>query len=218
MITVLVVDDDALVRRVLSSVVAAGEDLHVVGEARDGAAALEQARLLQPDVVLLDIRMPRMDGVRAARELTALPHPPKVIMLTTFSADEYIQEALAHGAVGFLLKDIEPAELVRAVHTVAQGRAMLSPEVTKKLIDSYSAARSVVSRQDRERLARLSPREHDVLLGLAQGLSNAEIARQLDVAPGTVKIHVGQVLTKLHAANRTQAAVLAHQAGLLPPS
>ena len=216
MIRVLLVDDEELVRFGLRTVLEAAGDFEVVGEAGDGAAAVAAAHELRPDVVLMDIRMPVKDGLAATREILALPQPPQVAVLTTFHADEYVYAALAAGAGGFLLKDTPPREIAAAVRAVADGTATLSPAVTSRLIDSY-VDRAVAPRrqQARRRLAELSEREHEVLRLVGRGESNAVIAKQLFVSEATVKTYVSRLLGKLDLANRTQAAILAHEAGLL---
>jgi DNA-binding NarL/FixJ family response regulator len=212
-IRVLLVDDEQLVRSGLRMILESAGDIEVVGEAADGGGAVEQMRLHRPDVVLMDIRMPAMDGLAATRELTALPDPPKVIMLTTFELDEYVRAALEHGAVGFLLKDTPPRDLIQAIRTVADGNAMLAPTVTRRLLAEFAAggAQAVAARQ---RLEVLTGRELEVAVAVAQGLSNAEIGRRLFMSEATVKAHVSRVLAKLGLTNRVQAAILVHDAGL----
>jgi DNA-binding NarL/FixJ family response regulator len=212
-IRVLLVDDEQLVRSGLRMILESAGDIEVVGEAADGGGAVEQMRLHRPDVVLMDIRMPAMDGLAATRELTALPDPPKVIMLTTFELDEYVRAALEHGAVGFLLKDTPPRDLIQAVRTVADGNAMLAPTVTRRLLAEFAAggAQAVAARR---RLEVLTGREREVAVAIAQGLSNAEIGRRLFMSEATVKAHVSRVLAKLGLTNRVQAAILVHDAGL----
>ncbi len=215
-IRVLLVDDEELVRFGLRTVLEAAGDVDVVGEAGDGAAAVAAARELRPDVVLTDIRMPGTDGLTATREILALPDPPQVAVLTTFHVDEYVYAALAAGAAGFLLKDTPPREIAAAVRAVADGTATLSPAVTAGLIASYVDRRTVPKRTEAlQRVARLSEREREVLSMLGSGESNAELARRLFVSEATVKTYVSRLLTKLDLANRTQAAILAHEAGLL---
>ena len=215
-IRVLLVDDEELVRFGLRTVLEAAGDVDVVGEAGDGAAAVAAARELRPDVVLTDIRMPGTDGLTATREILALPDPPQVAVLTTFHVDEYVYAALAAGAAGFLLKDTPPREIAAAVRAVADGTATLSPAVTAGLIASYVDRRTVPRRAEAlQRVATLSEREREVLSMLGSGGSNAELARQLFVSEATVKTYVSRLLTKLDLANRTQAAILAHEAGLL---
>jgi DNA-binding NarL/FixJ family response regulator len=214
-IRVVLVDDEQLVRAGLRMILESAGDVEVVGEAADGGAASEQVRLHRPDVVLMDIRMPGMDGLAATRELTALPDPPKVIMLTTFELDEYVHAALEHGAVGFLLKDSPPRDLVQAVRTVAEGNAMLAPTVTRRLIAEFAARSSTQAVAARRRLDTLTGREREVVVAVAQGLSNAEIGRRLFMSEATVKAHLSRVLAKLGLSNRVQAAILAHDAGIL---
>ncbi|MFE3501403.1 response regulator [Kitasatospora sp. NPDC059160] len=215
MIRTMVVDDDALVRLGLVDLLAQDPALTVVAEAADGLQAVELARGRRIDVALMDIRMPRLDGIAATRRLRQLPDAPRVIALTTFDLDEYVYQALAAGADGFLLKDTPPAEIARAVHVVAAGQGMLHPAAARRLIDRYhrvGAPRSVAARA---RVAGLTPRETDVLRELADGLSNAEIAGVLGMRESTVKAHVSRILTALGVANRVQAALLARDAGLV---
>ena len=216
MIRVLLVDDEELVRFGLRTVLESSGGFEVVGEAGDGAAGVRAARELRPDVVLIDIRMPVLDGLAATREILALPEPPQVAVLTTFHVDEYVYAALAAGAAGFLLKDTPPREIAAAVRAVADGTATLSPAVTAALIDSYVERRAVPRRAAAlEKVAALSDREREVLRLLGTGEPHAEVARQLFVSEATVKTYVSRLLTKLDLANRTQAAILAHEAGLL---
>ena len=214
MIRVLLVDDEQLVRAGLRMILEASGDIEVVAEAVDGADAIEQVRRHRPEVVLMDIRMPAIDGLAATQRIAALPDAPKIVVLTTFELDEYVHTALEHGAVGFLLKDTPPSDLMRAVRTVADGNAMLSPAVTKRLIAEFTTggARAGAARK---RLEVLTEREREVVVAVAQGLSNAEIGRQLFMSEATVKAHLTRVLAKLGINNRVQAAVLAHDAGLL---
>jgi DNA-binding NarL/FixJ family response regulator len=215
-IRVLLVDDEELVRFGLRTVLEAAGDFTVVGEAGNGLAAVHAVQELRPDVVLMDIRMPVKDGLAATREILALPHPPQVAVLTTFHADEYVYAALAAGAAGFLLKDTPPREIAAAVRAVAEGTATLSPAVTSKLIDSYVDRAATPRRQRaKRRLAELSEREQEVLRLVGRGEPNATIARELFVSEATVKTYVSRLLAKLDLANRTQAAILAHEAGLL---
>lgn len=214
MIRVLLVDDEHLVRAGLRMILTASDDIEVVAEAADGAEAIEQVRLHRPDTVLMDIRMPTMDGLSATREITALPDPPKIIVLTTFELDEYVHAALEHGAVGFLLKDTPPRDLLQAVRTVSAGNAMLSPTVTKRLIAEFAgrgAARAVAARKH---LEVLTEREREVVVAVAHGLSNAEIGKRLFLSEATVKAHISRVLAKLAVSNRVQVAILVHHAGL----
>jgi DNA-binding NarL/FixJ family response regulator len=215
-VRVLLVDDEELVRFGLRTVLESAGGFEVVGEAGDGAAGVRAARELHPDVVLVDIRMPVMDGLTATREILALPEPPQVAVLTTFHVDEYVYAALAAGAAGFLLKDTPPREIAAAVRAVADGTATLSPAVTATLIDSYVDRKAAPRRAAAlQRVATLSDRERDVLRLLGTGESNAELARRLIVSEATVKTYVSRLLTKLDLSNRTQAAILAHEAGLL---
>ena len=215
-ITVLLVDDEELVRFGLRTVLESAGDFTVVGEAANGLAAVHAVQELRPDVVLMDIRMPVKDGLAATREILALPNPPQVAVLTTFHADEYVYAALAAGAAGFLLKDTPPREIAAAVRAVADGTATLSPKVTATLIESYVDRRAAPRRaRAQRRTADLSDREREVLALLGSGESNAELAKRLHVSEATVKTYVSRLLTKLDLANRTQAAILAHEAGLL---
>jgi DNA-binding NarL/FixJ family response regulator len=216
-IRIVLVDDEQLVRSGLRMILESADDIEVVGEAADGGGAVEQVRLHRPDAVLMDIRMPAMDGLAATRELTALPDPPKVIMLTTFELDEYVHTALESGAVGFLLKDTPPRDLIQAVRTVADGNAMLAPTVTRRLIAEFASRNSAQAVAARRRLEALTARELEVTVAVAQGLSNAEIGRRLFMSEATVKAHVSRVLAKLGMGNRVQAAILVHDAGLMGP-
>nr|WP_148615795.1 response regulator transcription factor [Nocardioides rubriscoriae] len=212
---VLLVDDDPLVRSALHLMLGGADDLEVVGEAVDGHDGVRRAGELIPDVVLMDIRMPRLNGLDATRRLLAGARPPKVIVLTTFDADTYVVEALAAGADGFLLKDTPPADIVAAIRKVAQGDPMLSPSVTRTLIARLRAEdgddRSEVAAQ---RLAALTGRERDVALAVGRGLSNAEVAAELHLSVPTVKTHVSRVFDKLGVTNRVQVAICVHDAGL----
>jgi DNA-binding NarL/FixJ family response regulator len=214
-IRVLLVDDEQLVRSGLRMILQSSGDVEVVGEAANGSEAVERVRLHRPDVVLMDIRMPTMDGLAATREVTALPDPPKIIVLTTFELDEYVHTALANGAVGFLLKDTPPRDLLQAVRTVSEGNAMLSPTVTRRLIAEFATRGGAQALRARKQLEALTEREREVVVAVAQGLSNAEIGKRLFMSEATVKAHVSRVLTKLGMSNRVQAAILAHDAGLL---
>ncbi|MGW1344019.1 response regulator [Kribbella sp. NPDC002412] len=216
MTRLLIVDDEALVRAGLKMILESDDDLEVVAEAEDGADAAAMVVKHRPDVVLMDIRMPRLDGLAATREVQALPDPPKVVVLTTFDLDDYVFRALQAGASGFLLKDTPPRELVQAVKVVAAGDAMLSPAVTRRLIGHFAAdSRSDRQRQARERIVVLTDREREVLAAVGRGLSNADIGKTLYMSEATVKAHVSRVLVKLDATNRVQVAILAHDAGLL---
>jgi DNA-binding NarL/FixJ family response regulator len=216
MIRVLVVDDQALVRGGFRLILDAQDDIEVVGEAADGREALRRAAELDPDVVLMDIRMPQLDGISAARRLLAAPGGPRVLMLTTFDADQYVYEAMKAGASGFLLKDVEPEHLARAVRTVAAGDALLSPTITRRLIEEF-VRRPPASSGPPPELADLTERELEVLRLVARGLSNAEIAGELFVTEATVKTHLTHILTKLRIRDRVQAVVVAYESGLIRP-
>jgi DNA-binding NarL/FixJ family response regulator len=216
-IRVLVVDDQELVRAGFSVILESAGGIAVVGEAANGAAAVAAAAEHHPDVVLMDIRMPEMDGLEAARIITrGGDGTPKIVMLTTFDLDDYVYEALRAGASGFLLKDSPRGDLIAAVRTVAAGEAMLAPSVTRRLIEAFSRRRPETTPAP-SRLAALTPRERDVLFQLARGLSNAEIAAGLFVSETTVKTHVGNVLAKLGLRDRVQAVILAYETGLVTP-
>lgn len=215
MIRVLIADDEALVRSGLRMIVESTDDVRVAAEAADGCAAVAEALAHRPDVVLMDVRMPRLDGLAATRELARLATPPRVIVLTTFHLDEYVHDALRAGAAGFLLKDTPPRELLHAIRVVAGGEAMLSPVVTRRLIETFASGRSAQGAAARERLQRLTPREREVLALVAEGCSNAEVGRRLQMSEATVKTHVSRLLDKLEAANRVQVALVAFDAGLL---
>jgi DNA-binding NarL/FixJ family response regulator len=213
---VLLVDDDALVRAGLRTILSSAADLEVIGEAADGAAAITAVRAHRVDVVLMDVRMPGVDGITATERIAALPDPPKVIVLTTFQLDEYVFGALRAGASGFLLKDTPPADIISAVRLVAAGEAMLSPSVTRTLIDHYSADPTAARRIGAENaLKALTDREREVAAEVGRGRSNADIAAHLYMSEATVKAHVSHVLTKLNAANRVQVAITMRDAGLV---
>jgi DNA-binding NarL/FixJ family response regulator len=219
-IRVLLADDQAMVRQGFGALLNAQEGMTVVGEAINGEEALRSCRDLRPDVVLMDVRMPVMDGLEATRRLMNPPggvgHRPRVLMLTTFDLDDYVYESLRAGASGFLLKDATAGDLVAAVRIVAAGEALLSPSVTRKLIEEFARQ----PRRDRpqpDRLTGLTPREVDVVRLIARGLSNREIAEALVVAEQTVKTHVGRVLTKLDLRDRAQVVVTAYESGLVAP-
>ncbi len=215
MIRVLLVDDQALVRSGFRLILETREDLEVVGEAEDGREAVDLARRLNPDVILMDVRMPNVDGVEATRRLAALGSPARVLILTTFDLDEYVYEAIRAGASGFLLKDVQPAQLVDAVRVVAAGEALLAPTVTRRLLDHF-AGQLPGSHRPPE-LARLTERELEILTLMAEGLSNAELAERLFLSETTVKTHVSSVLRKLELRDRVQAVVLAYRAGVARP-
>jgi DNA-binding NarL/FixJ family response regulator len=214
-IRVLLVDDEELVRFGLRTILEGSEDVEVVGEAADGLEALAAVAALHPDVVLLDIRMPRLDGLAATRRILAQPNPPKIAVLTTFHLDEYVFEALEAGAHGFLLKDTPPRDILAAVKAVHTGTEMLSPAVTRRLIADYVATHSRPKRDAAlARIDVLSDREREILVLIGRGQSNADAARTLFVSETTVKTYVSRLLTKLDITNRTQAAILGHEAGL----
>ncbi|MGY2874123.1 DNA-binding NarL/FixJ family response regulator [Marmoricola sp. URHA0025 HA25] len=212
--TILIVDDDPLVRSGLALILGGASTLDVVAQAANGREGLAAVDAHQPDVVLMDIRMPVMDGIEATTELAARRDPPKVIVLTTFDADDYVLRALAAGASGFLLKDTAPEDIVDAVHKVAAGEPMLSPSVTATLIEQVTARAPGRSREARERLEGLTEREHEVALAVGRGLSNAEIAGELYLSIPTVKAHIGRLFMKLQVENRVQIALCVHDAGL----
>jgi DNA-binding NarL/FixJ family response regulator len=214
MIRVLIADDDALVRMGLADLLDGDDTIDVAAQATDGLHAVELATTHHIDVALVDVRMPRMDGITTTIHLGTLPHPPKVIILTTFDLDEYVYDALAAGADGFLLKDTAPAEIVRAVHVVAAGSAMLHPSAARRLIDRYHHTKQPQTAAARAHLDRLTPRERDVLTLLARGHTNADIAAQLHMRESTAKAHVSRILTALNVTNRVQAALTARDAGL----
>jgi len=213
MIQVLVVDDDHLMRAGLTMIIEQTSDVAVVGEAEDGRQAVLVARRERPDVVLMDVRMPVVDGIEATREIVSLPDPPRVLILTTFELDEYVFNALEAGASGFLLKRTPPEQLIEGIRTVAAGDALLSPSVTRRLIAEF--AKRPVERELSPRLAELTQREREVLVAMARGLSNAELAEELYISENTVKTHVRRVLTKLGARDRVNAVVMAYQGGLM---
>ncbi|MET9212440.1 MULTISPECIES: response regulator transcription factor [unclassified Nocardia] len=211
MIGVLLVEDQALVRAGFRMVVDSQPDLRVVGEAADGAAALAAAGRLAPDVVVMDVRMPGMDGIEATRRLTAARHPPKVLVLTTYDLDDYAVAAVRAGASGFLLKEAPAEVFLSAVRSVHGGDAVLAASTTRRLLDRLAPPIDPAARQ---LVATLTGRERDVLTEMARGSSNAEIAMALDIGAGTVKTHVRHILTKLSARDRVRAVIIAHEAGL----
>ncbi|MGD0247878.1 MAG: response regulator transcription factor [Candidatus Limnocylindrales bacterium] len=214
---VLLVDDQPLLRTGFRMILSAESDLTVVGEAGDGATAVELARRLRPDVVLMDIRMPVMDGIQATRALAGpgVEDPVKILMLTTFGLDEYVVESLRAGASGFLLKDAPPEDLVEAIRIVAAGEALLAPSVTRRLLDRVASRLPPANEDTIPALSELTDREMEVLKLLARGLSNAEIAEKLVVSETTVKTHVSRVLSKLDLRDRVQAVILAYETGLV---
>jgi DNA-binding NarL/FixJ family response regulator len=212
---VLIVDDEALVRGGMRMILESADDLTVVDEVDDGARAVEAVQRSQPDVVLMDIRMPGLDGLAATAAVRELPDPPAVVVLTTFDLDDYVFRALQAGAAGFLLKDTPPRELIHAVQVVASGESMLSPTVTRRLIAHFADdPRAERRRAALDRVAGLSARETEVLVELGRGLSNADIGKALYMSEATVKGHVTHLFVKLDATNRVQLAILAHHAGL----
>jgi len=217
-ISVLIADDQALVRGGFRMILQAREGIEVVGEAADGVEAIEAARRLHPDVVLMDIRMPALDGIEATRRLLLGGQPqPRVLMLTTFDLDEYVYAAMRAGASGFLLKNVEPAELVRAVRVVASGEALLAPAITKRLLERFLTL-PPPGADVSPRLSQLTEREVEVLTLVGRGLSNAEIAEALFLSQTTVKTHLAHIFAKLSLRDRVQAVVLAYEAGLVRPS
>ena len=217
-VRVLVVDDEALVRAGFRALVGSAPDLEVVGEASHGADAVRQARALRPDVVLMDLRMPVMDGLEATRYLAGEPDGPRVLVVTTFDHDEHVFQALRAGASGFVLKDTPPERLLEAIRVVAAGESLLAPSVTTRLVAAFVRQGASVPAPDGDRLAGLTEREREVLALVARGRSNAELAAELGVEVTTVKTHVSRLLTKLGARDRAQLVVLAYETGLVTPS
>jgi len=223
MIKILLADDQALVRAGFRALIDAEPDLEVVGEAGDGLAAVQQARLTRPDVVLMDIRMPGVDGLEATRRIAAEPAlaGTRVVILTTFELDEYVFEALRTGASGFLVKDTEPVDLLRGIRAVAAGDALLSPSVTRRVIGEFATpggrGRSAPPEDAERRLAQLTDREREVMVLVGEGLSNDEIAARLVISPATAKTHVSRTMVKLGARDRAQLVVFAYEAGLIRP-
>jgi DNA-binding NarL/FixJ family response regulator len=215
-IRVVVADDQGMVRSGFSVLLNAQPDIEVIGEAVNGQEAIARAAELQPDVILMDVRMPVLDGLHATREITAMPDPPKILVLTTFDLDDYVYEALRAGASGFLLKDASATELANAVRLVAAGDALLAPGVTRRLIAEFARMGGPRS-PTRKQIDGLTERESEVLALVARGMSNAEIAGHLVVAEQTIKTHVGRILMKLGLRDRTQAVVLAYESGLVHP-
>lgn len=222
MTTVLIVDDQAMLRAGFAAILQAQEGIDVVGQAADGAEGVDEARRLRPDVVVMDVRMPNLDGIEATRRILAAAErdgrsAPAVLVLTTFDADEYVHEALQAGASGFLLKDALPEELVQAVRVVAAGDALLAPRITRRLLERFAASRPRTNGAEL-RLKGLTEREHEILVLIGRGLSNREIATELFLAEQTVKTHVSRVFAKLGLRDRVQAVILAYDAGLVAPA
>jgi DNA-binding NarL/FixJ family response regulator len=213
LVRVLLVDDDDLMRAGLRSVLSSDDGIEVVGEAGDGRAALDEIRKLRPDLVLMDIRMPELDGISATREVLAAEPELKVVVLTTFEEDDYIFEALSAGASGFLLKRTKPEELIAAIHTVADGDSLLSPSVTRRVIDRMAGQPAAAL--SGAQLEALTPREREVLELVGRGLSNQEIAEAFFIEESTVKTHVKRILMKLGLRDRVQAVILAYETGVI---
>lgn len=211
-IKVVLFEDEELVRGGIRMILDSDPEIDVVAEDGDGAAAVDLVSKHRPDVVLTDIQMPSVGGLEVTKRLAALPEPPNIAVLTTFDLDEYVHSALRNGAAGFLLKDTPPRELANAVHVVAGGEAMLSPRITTKLLSTFST--SSPAQGAKSRIEELTAREREVAVAVAQGLSNAEIANHVYMSLSTVKVHIGRIMTKLDATNRTQVAIVAHDAGL----
>jgi DNA-binding NarL/FixJ family response regulator len=219
--SVLLADDQELMRMAFRMVIDTQPDIEIVGEAENGQEAVSTAERLRPDVVLMDVRMPKMDGVEATRLIVESNSDARIMILTTFDLDEYVYAALRAGASGFLLKDTPPADLLSGIRAVASGDAVVAPSVTRRLLSTYAHRLPVPGRPDHdqhERLALLTAREHEVLLQVARSLSNAEIAERLVLSEATVKSHVGRVLSKLGLRDRVQVVVFAYETGLITPS
>ncbi|MBF6619699.1 MAG: response regulator transcription factor [Patulibacter sp.] len=216
MIRVAIADDEALIRGGLRSMLDAEPDLEIVGEAASGRDAVELAKLKRPDVVLMDVRMPEMDGIAATERIVGQGLPSRVLVVTTFDLDDHVYAALRAGASGFLLKDTDPDRLADAVRTVASGDALLSPRVTRRLVEHY-VARPTPTPAVTSQMSTLTEREHEVLLQVARGLANAEIAARIHLSEATVKTHVTRMLGKLELRSRTQAVVFAYESGLVQP-
>jgi len=214
-IRILVVDDQPLVRNGFRMILEGQSDLQLVGEAEDGLQAIERARELDPDVILMDVRMPNLDGVEATRRLVDANTRARILVLTTFDLDEYVHAAIRAGANGFLLKDVQPAELVAAIHVVAAGNALFAPAATQRLLDRFAIPATTPAME--RKLEHLTEREREILRLIANGLSNAELAEQLHLSETTVKTHVSSMLRKLGVRDRVQAVIAAYDAGLVRP-
>ncbi|GAB3329797.1 response regulator transcription factor [Micromonospora halotolerans] len=216
MIRVLIADDETLIRHGLAAILSGVPDIEVVGEAADGLAVIDQTRRVEPDVVLMDVRMPLLDGIEATRRVVRLPRPPRVLVLTTFDLDEYVYEAMRAGAAGFLLKSVPGEQLAFGIRTVATGDALLAPAITRRLVEEF-LRRPAPGTRTPPSLADLTGRETDVLRLVGRGLSNAEVAAELFLAESTVKTHVANLLAKRALRDRAQLVVLAYESGLLRP-
>lgn len=222
-IRVLIADDQALMRMGFRMVLDAEDGIEVVGEASDGSSAISQASALRPDVILMDVRMPGVNGIEATAAITAAQPDTRILILTTFDLDEYAFAGLRAGASGFLLKDTRPSELAEAIRSVATGEAVVSPRITRRMLDMFSGqlpqgeAEAPPERSEDPAIASLTPREREILILMAQGLSNGEIAEDLFVSATTVKTHVGNILAKLAVRDRVQAVILAYETGLVEP-
>jgi DNA-binding NarL/FixJ family response regulator len=215
-VDVLIADDQALVRTGFRMILETDPEIRVVAEVGDGMQAVDSSKRTRPDIVLMDIRMPVMDGLEATRQLLASEAPPRVLMLTTFDLDEYVFDALVAGASGFLLKDVAPEHLLAAIHTIARGDSLLAPSITRRLIEAYVRDHPPAATPP-PGLDELTAREREILVQIARGISNAEIAEQLVVSPLTIKTHVARVLDKLNLRDRIQAVVLAYETGIVRP-
>jgi DNA-binding NarL/FixJ family response regulator len=215
-VRVVLVDDQALVRGGFKALLNSDPDIEVVGEAANGAEAVTIAQATRPDVMLMDVRMPEMDGLEATRQILASPDTAatRVLVLTTFDLDEYVYEGLRAGASGFVLKDIEPAELISAVHVIARGEALLAPSITRRLIVEFASKRRPQTAAVSQRLSELTEREREVLVLIARGMNNDEIAEELVISPATSKTHVSRIMSKLDARDRAQLVVIAYESGL----